>query len=499
MFIFVKRPCEVENHKCPLRCSETCQPCVILVRKQLPCGHSTELPCHVEPASVRCKEPVQATLPSCGHLVWKPCYQDPELSFCSEPCTSRLPCGHACVWKCHVENDPDHLEYRCLKECTNTNTNCRRNHACPKKCYEKCGDCPVLIQIQLPCGHRQKMACSQDETLISCMKTCTKTLPCGHKCPFLCSVDCDPKRCVQLRDAHIAVFIVTVVRRRLLPIVVHNESVSDELSEDGLERRCLITGPALERDSSTALPIDIRSCPSDIRVPSAALKSQLCFCLSTDVALCVVSLSTTTVMERRAFQKTMEDCSILAELELDTDSNIVNDTDDDPDFSRVDKEGTCGHVFEKLKCNEGTESRKCLKRCTRKLPCGHPCHGTCWKDCTSDLCREMVVSTVTPACGHTDLLIPCHLNISVVNQGSDELLQCCNTPCKSQLPCGHDCAGVCGACMQGRLHMPCTESCNKELICGHISCVADFSVYHCHNELVVNKKLFSINANLSRN
>ncbi|XP_046668354.1 NFX1-type zinc finger-containing protein 1-like [Homalodisca vitripennis] len=327
-----RRPCEVENHKCPLRCSETCQPCVILVRKQLPCGHSTELPCHVEPASVRCKEPVQATLPSCGHLVWKPCYQDPELSFCSEPCTSRLPCGHACVWKCHVENDPDHLEYRCLKECTNTNTNCRRNHACPKKCYEKCGDCPVLIQIQLPCGHRQKMACSQDETLISCMKTCTKTLPCGHKCPFLCSVDCDPKRCVQL----------------------------------------------------------------------------------------------------------------------------------------VDKEGTCGHVFEKLKCNEGTESRKCLKRCTRKLPCGHPCHGTCWKDCTSDLCREMVVSTVTPACGHTDLLIPCHLNISVVNQGSDELLQCCNTPCKSQLPCGHDCAGVCGACMQGRLHMPCTESCNKELICGHI-------------------------------
>ncbi|KAG8295965.1 hypothetical protein J6590_067983, partial [Homalodisca vitripennis] len=48
----------------------------------------------------------------------------------------------------------------------------------------------------------------------------------------------------------------------------------------------------------------------------------------------VVSLSTTTIMERRAFQKTMEEGSILAELELDTNSDIVDDTDDDPDFSR---------------------------------------------------------------------------------------------------------------------------------------------------------------------
>ncbi|KAG8251201.1 hypothetical protein J6590_084886 [Homalodisca vitripennis] len=40
-----------------------------------------------------------------------------------------------------------------------------------------------------------------------------------------------------------------------------------------LERLCLIPRAALERDSITALPIDIRSCPSDIRVPSAALKA----------------------------------------------------------------------------------------------------------------------------------------------------------------------------------------------------------------------------------
>ncbi|KAG8320509.1 hypothetical protein J6590_066995 [Homalodisca vitripennis] len=58
-------------------------------------------------------------------------------------------------------------------------------------------------------------------------------------------------------------------------LILHNIVNIRVYARARLERHCLNPRPALERDSSTALPIDIRSCSSDIRVPSAALESQL--------------------------------------------------------------------------------------------------------------------------------------------------------------------------------------------------------------------------------
>lgn len=38
---------------------------------------------------------------------------------------------------------------------------------------------------------------------------------------------------------------------------------------------------------------------------------------------------------------------------------------------------------------------------------------------------------------------------------------------RQELVCGHVCAGTCGGCQQGRLHVPCSQSCRKVLVCGH--------------------------------
>lgn len=44
-----------------------------------------------------------------------------------------------------------------MKHCEKSNPECHREHKCPKYCYEECGDCEVLVQAELPCGHRQEV------------------------------------------------------------------------------------------------------------------------------------------------------------------------------------------------------------------------------------------------------------------------------------------------------------------------------------------------------
>ncbi|XP_046988818.1 NFX1-type zinc finger-containing protein 1-like [Schistocerca americana] len=50
---------------------------------------------------------------------------------------------------------------------------------------------------------------------------------------------------------------------------------------------------------------------------------------------------------------------------------------------------------------------------------------------------------------------------------SAKLLSRCEMPCGEVLECEHMCAGTCGKCHQGRLHLPCQEKCGRLQICGH--------------------------------
>jgi hypothetical protein len=56
---------------------------------------------------------VEKELPACKHQISVPCFKDPAESICKVQCDARLDdCGHTCRRKCHIEDDPDHLDVR---------------------------------------------------------------------------------------------------------------------------------------------------------------------------------------------------------------------------------------------------------------------------------------------------------------------------------------------------------------------------------------------------
>jgi hypothetical protein len=80
------------------------------VQRKLQCEHSLNLECYIDPEKFKCSVKVEVKLPDCEHTMMKPCYMDCSLVICSHPCEDRLPCGHSCEFRCHIKNDPDHLE-----------------------------------------------------------------------------------------------------------------------------------------------------------------------------------------------------------------------------------------------------------------------------------------------------------------------------------------------------------------------------------------------------
>lgn len=51
---------------------------------------------------------------------------------------------------------------------------------------------------------------------------------------------------------------------------------------------------------------------------------------------------------------------------------------------------------------------------------------------------------------------------------SQYLLDKCREPCSQKLNCNDICLGKCGECKQGRIHVPCSEICNKINSCNHM-------------------------------
>ncbi|KAJ8878732.1 hypothetical protein PR048_019318 [Dryococelus australis] len=327
----IPRNCTFE-HKCPKPCRENCGDCRVIVTRQLPCGHSKDLMCHIDYKTYNCLEWVKVTLPNCGHDADKPCHKNIDIFSCPHPWPevaigftlagtptdsttllgpesyyqpkttptrshfcSRL--KTLCFWEtvpsellcpsdgdsivdsaplglqtldfvvtyislqqsafihkarmchnlrvsktttspCHTRvkspqlrphqqktsipqggqlvsggsspfpalqemsglGNPKHivfravlvcsLQYKCRKPCTKTYTGCSKHHKCAKRCHEVCGDCTVLDQRKLECGHMHKVACSKDLATVECHRGCNRDLLCGHKCKKKCFEKC---------------------------------------------------------------------------------------------------------------------------------------------------------------------------------------------------------------------------------------------------------------------------------------------------------------------
>ncbi|XP_060534908.1 NFX1-type zinc finger-containing protein 1-like isoform X2 [Cylas formicarius] len=191
-----KELCNDPSHICKKMCYEECGLCCYPVERSLDCGHVVELDCYIDPQMHKCKVLVFTKLP-CEHSSNKPCGIDPNEFLCPHPCDTRVePCGHACRRPCHVRLDPDHLEYECREPCSKPRAGCREpndSHVCPKLCFENCERCDVKTKKFRSCGHVFEIACHLDvETDLKCEKPCKKRLHCGHPCRSECWQTCEP-------------------------------------------------------------------------------------------------------------------------------------------------------------------------------------------------------------------------------------------------------------------------------------------------------------------
>lgn len=156
----------VDKHPCRKRCWEACGPCRVQVQRELDCGHPANMECHKDPMQAKCKVPKEVDLPDCNHRAQATCGDKQVV--CPVPCDLRLDCGHQCTLKCHVKDDPEHVDYRCDKMCERNKANCKLDHKCNKKCHEECDRCNVKESRTLPCGHTVFTECGINDEDIFC-------------------------------------------------------------------------------------------------------------------------------------------------------------------------------------------------------------------------------------------------------------------------------------------------------------------------------------------
>ena len=122
------KKCE-RGHACQRRChfGASCNDCMIVVNMTIPtCGHSIEMPCYVDPSSLRCKKPCERVR-ICGHHCQNICSTKCEAQECKAPVKTTLQCGHEATIPCH--KDPE--KYKCEE----------------------------IVEVCLPCGHKTSLAC----------------------------------------------------------------------------------------------------------------------------------------------------------------------------------------------------------------------------------------------------------------------------------------------------------------------------------------------------
>ncbi|KAF4525633.1 hypothetical protein B566_EDAN001232, partial [Ephemera danica] len=397
------RMCEANLHWCEKRCNQDCGKCMKLVNKQLPCGHEYNIPCWRDPQTVHCNASVEKEFEPCKHKATVKCSD----TKCPHPCENRLPCGHSCKRKCHTEDDPDHLQYKCMKLCTKFNKNCKSEHPCEKLCHEECVICDKMVKRILACGHQLEMKCTTDPDTVKCKEKCKKKLFCGHWCKRDCFEPCEPCKKLltkQIKDCkHDIKFSCGVEPQR-----EHCKQKCERLLECGhpCTRNC-------------AEPCRNKKCAAEVGIVTASCGHEV-------QLLC--------------WEKTkgLTEPSIAERCQKPCKENLI-----------------CGHTCTGncFVCKQGRYHIPCKQVCQRKFACGHRCSGLCSNPC--QVCRK----DCNNYCAHQKCFQMCGVQCNPCKRmctWSCEHYQCtrqcsfpcnrppCDEPCKKKLKCGHLCAGLCG-------------------------------------------------------
>uniref|UniRef100_T1IT10 RZ-type domain-containing protein n=1 Tax=Strigamia maritima TaxID=126957 RepID=T1IT10_STRMM len=371
---------------------------------------------------------------------------------CLEVCNVKLPCGHYCSRICHVAEHS-----RCEQTCNKVL--CELQHTCPSKCYQICGPCRVkVMKYHLNCEHSEYQPCFVDIATVKCKVLVERDLRCGHLVTLECHIDVEHYDC-----------LVSVNRE--LPHCKHERVM--KCFQDPEKVNCKVNcrarlecGHACPR---TCHPMDDpehelteckKKCEKEICERGHKCKN-LCYQRCNKCLIFVEK-------ERPCGHKIQHPCSKEIIMRPST-SRYSSSQRCFEEMGYVDpcvepckltlvaliRTMGCGHVI-KAECRTQPTSLVCTVACKKNLPCGHRCPKNCGDVCETK-CSHLV--NRRGLCGH-EVKTPCHYSRSVI-------AQYCKRPCNLVLDCHHRCKGTCGKCRQGRVHIPCKETCGRPQICGH--------------------------------
>ncbi|XP_069677593.1 NFX1-type zinc finger-containing protein 1-like [Periplaneta americana] len=404
--------CE-EEHKCPKVCSEECGPCMTLVPRTFPCGHSVNVVCS---KNKDCTMEVEVVLPLCGHAVTAQCYMDKETVPCQKPCEKLLECGHICQKLCHAKEDPLHLEYKCMNPCTKRRKNCNENHTCKNLCHEECLECKASVLRKLPkCGHEVRMKCSADVGTHPCDRDCTSTLSCGHPCPNKCSAPCG--------NCQVSV-------EKLLEDCEHYVQV----------KCCEIPDPSQCKSPCKRILPCGHKCTNLCSEKCVSQCRELVY--SSATSLCGHPVNSSCYMQQSSRTDKQDECRNQKKLLAFCETRC---------YSVLE----CGHKCSGTygKCFQGRVHKPCKEKCEAPLLCGHRCNANCVDGCPP--CQKNCMNK----CKHSQCLRMCGQQCFECKKPCDWACKhqhcrntcfqlCdrrpCNEPCDKFLPCHHPCAGFCG-------------------------------------------------------
>ncbi|XP_065342326.1 NFX1-type zinc finger-containing protein 1-like [Cloeon dipterum] len=398
-----ERLCDRGLHKCSLKCYvKRCgSNCMIRVTKKLPCGHEATMRCSQNEQTFYCTELVTKKFENCQHQAEVAC----SCKVCPKPCEFQVPCGHSCVRNCHTDSDPDHLEYKCSKLCSNTNKGCRMDHSCQKKCFEECDVCKIKVKSKRSCGHTYELECHIDPETEVCIKKCLKELDCGHKCRRKCNDSCTP--CIEPVDKEIE--------------CGHTAKVA--------------CGISAARSDCTQQCEKLLPCGHKCKAKCADECTVNCReVVEMSVGKCGHEI------KRFCFEKTQGTIVDMMRCTVKCGKTLI-----------------CGHECggSCKGCHQGRFHEPCKKPCKRELVCGHRCSSNCGAPCIT--CN----GSSTEACEHKKFDLKCatkrvmclknstfkcdHMKKDAVCGKFLDHTQLCEERCSKTLPCNHQCAGFCGA------------------------------------------------------
>ncbi|KAH7440313.1 hypothetical protein KP509_04G101100 [Ceratopteris richardii] len=169
------------SHACQEQCGMMCTAsCERIVETVLSCGHSAEIPCHIDHRTYVCPKPCRKKLPDCLHTckgTCGTCHRAQGHVKCSKTCGRSLPCGHICLYPCHMVCPPCPMP--CQKGCV--------HGVCPNKCGYPCLQCMEKCEWK---HHACELLCYEICSRPRCDLPCENLLQCGHPCSGICGEPC---------------------------------------------------------------------------------------------------------------------------------------------------------------------------------------------------------------------------------------------------------------------------------------------------------------------